>query len=50
MNENNYKAYKKIRKTWDINPKTRIVKSNKVYNRNKAKKDLKNFIREELDE
>ena len=36
----------KIRKKWVINPKTRIKKSKKVYNRKKIKKELKETIKE----
>ena len=30
-----------IRKFWNINPKTRIKKSKKIYNRKKEKQNLK---------
>jgi hypothetical protein len=34
----NKPVYKRIRKRWAINPKTRIKKSKKKYNRRKGKK------------
>ena len=34
--------YKKIRKTWDINPVERKVKDKKQYDRNKVKRDDRN--------
>ena len=34
-------CYKKIRKFWIINPKTRVKPNKKKYNRNKIKQDLK---------
>lgn len=36
----------KIRRTWKIKPQTKIKKSNKIYNRKKAKRKLKK-LREE---
>ena len=30
-------AFKRIRKTWAINPKTRVKKSKKIYSRKKLK-------------
>ena len=36
----------KIRKKWAINPKTRVKKSKKIYNRKKLKKELKEVIKE----
>lgn len=33
MNENQLKAYQKIRKTWEINPVTKVEKSKKKYSR-----------------
>ncbi len=32
--------YKRVRKKWDINPKTRVKESKKVYARSKGKKIL----------
>ncbi len=32
----------KIRKSWNMNPKTRVKKSRKVYSRKKQKKDIEN--------
>ena len=37
--------YTRIRKTWKMNPKTRVRDSNKIYNRNKKKTELKNIIK-----
>jgi len=37
----------KIRKTWAINPKTRIVPSKKIYKRSEAKKQLTGMIKNE---
>jgi hypothetical protein len=37
----------KVRKTWVINPKTRVVPSKKIYKRQKAKKQLARVIRDE---
>ena len=36
----------KIRKTWAINPKTRVKKSKKVYSRKKNGKNVKKEIKE----
>ena len=33
MNDNQLKAYQKIRQVWDINPITRVEKSKKKYTR-----------------
>ena len=41
-------CYKKIRKFWKRNPKTKIKKSNKIYNRNKAKQQLRKRLKNEL--
>ena len=50
-NENDYKIYKKIRRSWgEINPVTKILKSKRNYNRNRAKQEFKEFIEEELDD
>lgn len=38
------KAYKKIRQVWEINPKTRIKKSKKKYNRKKEKQNFRKEI------
>jgi len=47
MNEERYNTYKKMRRTWgDLKPETKILKSDKVYNRNKAKKEIKKIIDE----
>jgi|WetSurSiteA1Bulk_404760.scaffolds.fasta_scaffold21454_3 hypothetical protein len=49
MKENTtYKSWKKIRRTWDINPVERVVPSKKEYDRQKAKKQMKEIIDEEL--
>jgi len=37
----------KIRKTWAINPKTRVVPSKKIYKRAEAKRQLKRVIENE---
>ena len=37
----------KIRRTWKRKPQTQIKKSDKLYNRKKAKRKLKKRIREE---
>jgi len=37
-------AYKRVRKTWVINPKTRVKKSKKIYLRGRSKKELHNEI------
>jgi hypothetical protein len=34
----------KTRKTWGFNPVTRVVKSKKVYNRNREKENLRKEI------
>ena len=45
MNEDRFKAYKKIRKTWGVvKPETKILKSEKVYNRNKDKQNIRKII------
>ena len=38
------------RKTWQINPRTKIKKSNKIYNRKKAKRKLRKQSKEEQDD
>jgi hypothetical protein len=38
---------KKLRKLWKINPRTRIKKSAKIYNRSKAKNNLRKRLKEE---
>jgi len=43
----NYEIYKKERKTWKINPKTKIKESKKVYNRKLTKKEIDKFRKEE---
>lgn len=37
----------KIRKTWAINPKTRVKPSKKIYKRTKLKQELKRIIKDE---
>ena len=37
----------KIRKTWRINPRTRVKKINKRYNRKKAKRNFKRIVKKE---
>jgi hypothetical protein len=39
----NIDAYKKIRKIWGIKPITKIKKSKKIYNRQKAKREIDNY-------
>jgi len=39
---------KSIRKVWLINPKTRIKKSGKIYNRQKAKQEFRKMLKEEV--
>ena len=36
--------YKGIRQIWEINPKTRIKKSKKLYNRKREKRQLKKEV------
>ena len=38
----------KVRKLWDINPKTKVQESAKDYNRKKRKKELKDLLKEIL--
>ncbi len=38
----------KVRKLWNINPKTRVKKSDKKYRRTKKKKELKDLLKEVL--
>lgn len=40
-------AYKSIRKGWEINPKTRVKPSDKVYNRQLSKKEVKRILEQE---
>jgi len=50
MNDNQYfKSYKKIRKTWDRSPVEQVVPSKKEYNRQEAKQHVKEVIDEELE-
>jgi len=35
-----FESYLKIYRTWSINPKTRIKKSKKIYNRAKHKQEI----------
>ena len=46
MKNDGIKAYKKIRKSWEINPRERVVESKKEYDRNEAKKELKESFAE----
>jgi hypothetical protein len=39
--------WKQVRKLWRINPKTRIKKSKKKYNRAKEKQKIKEYIKNE---
>jgi len=43
-----WEIYKNIRKTWAINPKTRVKKSAKIYNRQKAKQEFRKRLNEEI--
>lgn len=38
----------KVRKSWKINPRTRIKESEKKYNRTKKKKELKDILKDYL--
>lgn len=38
----------KVRKLWNINPKTRVKESNKKYRRAKKKRQLKDLLKEVL--
>jgi hypothetical protein len=38
----------KLRKVWLVNPKTRIKKSKKIYQRQKAKQEIKKTIRNNI--
>jgi len=49
MENQYYKANKKIRKTWLINPSEKIKESIKQYKRTSIKQDLKKIIDEELE-
>lgn len=42
-------AYNKVRKTWEINPRERVVVSKKEYNRQLSKKEVAEKIEQELD-
>jgi len=37
----------RIRKTWLINPRTRVKKSKKLYRRSKAKQETKLYLKDE---
>ena len=37
----------KFRRTWEINPKTRIKKSKKIYKRQLSKKELEELLKKE---
>ena len=41
-------TYKKIRKTWEIDPNTRIVPNKKKYNRKRDKQNLRKEILDEI--
>ena len=40
--------YRMIRKRWAINPKTRVKKNDKIYNRGKSKRETRKTIEEEI--
>ena len=42
------KSFPKTRRVWRINPKTRIKKSDKIYNRKKTKRKLRKRLKEEV--
>jgi hypothetical protein len=44
-----YKAYKKVRKTWNIRPVEKVVTSKKEYDRNEAKQHVRLVVDEELE-
>ncbi len=44
-----YKAFKKVRRTWDRNPVEQVVKSKKENNRNEAKQQIRQIVDEELE-
>jgi hypothetical protein len=37
----------KVRRTWDINPKTKVKESKKVYNRQLTNKEIRNMLKKE---
>jgi len=39
-----YDAYKRMRYTWEINPKTRVKDSSKKYKRSRAKQNFRREI------
>lgn len=41
-------SYKKIRKTWNINPTEQIVPNKKKKSRKKVKEDLKKDLKDEI--
>jgi len=45
--EETWKVAKKIRKVWLINPKTRVKPNKKIYNRGKAKEEVRKMLKEE---
>lgn len=49
MENNTYKSYKKIRKTWNINPIEQVKESVYQYNRNAFKEELRRTLNQ-LDE
>jgi hypothetical protein len=44
--QNTYQTYKKIRKVWSINPRTRCKGNDKVYSRKQAKEITAKLIKE----
>jgi len=48
-NNMHYKAHKKIRQIWSINPKERVADSKKEYDRQSLKQETRDIIDEELD-
>jgi hypothetical protein len=40
-------AYKKIRKTWEISPVTKVKKSKKKYCKSLTKQDIEKILQEE---
>jgi len=48
MNKKRRNKKIKVRRFWDINPKTKVKKSNKLYIRPKKKKELKDILKDYL--
>lgn len=48
MKKNRTKKRIKVRRVWNINPKTRVKEDKKIYKRPKSKRDLKNIVKETL--